>query len=160
MNAEIISIGDELLIGQVVNTNQAYIAEQLNTVGISVTRMTTVGDRESEILGSFKEVWKSHDIAVVTGGLGPTHDDITRSVVCKFFNTNLVRNETAFRNIERLFASRGLPVTPLNEQKALFPAGCVVIQNTQGTAAASLFEKDRKAMIGIPGVPYEISAMM
>ncbi|HLA68317.1 MAG TPA: competence/damage-inducible protein A [Bacteroidota bacterium] len=160
MNAELISIGDELLIGQVINTNQAFIAEQLNTVGISVTRMTTVGDREQEILASFNDAWKSHDIVVVTGGLGPTHDDITRSVVCKFFNTNLVRNETAFRNIERLFASRGLPVTPLNEQQALVPAGCVVIQNTQGTASGYLFEKDRKTMVVMPGVPYEMTAMM
>src|SRR3990172_2590985 len=160
MNAEIISIGDELLIGQVVNTNQAYIAEQLNTVGISVTRMTTVRDRESEILGSFKEVWKSHDIAVVTGGLGPTHDDITRSVVCKFFDTNLVKNEEALENVKRLFGSRGLPVTTLNEQQALVPNGCTVIQNTQGTAPGYLFEKEGKTMVVMPGVPFEMTAMM
>ena len=160
MNAEIISIGDELLIGQVVNTNQAYIAEQLNTVGISVTRMTTVGDRESEILGSFKEAWKSHDIAVITGGLGPTHDDITRSVVCKFFDTNLVKNEEALENVKRLFGSRGLPVTTLNEQQALVPNGCTVIQNTQGTAPGYLFEKEGKTMVVMPGVPFEMTAMM
>ena len=160
MNAEIISIGDELLIGQVVNTNQAYIAEQLNTVGISVKRMTTVGDRESEILGSFKEAWKSHDIAVITGGLGPTHDDITRSVVCKFFDTNLVKNEEALENVKRLFGSRGLPVTTLNEQQALVPNGCTVIQNTQGTAPGYLFEKEGKTMIVMPGVPFEMTAMM
>ena len=160
MNAEIISIGDELLIGQVVNTNQAYIAEQLNTVGISVKRMTTVGDRESEILGSFKEAWKSHDIAVITGGLGPTHDDITRSVVCKFFDTNLVKNEEALENVKRLFGSRGLPVTTLNEQQALVPNGCTVIQNTQGTAPGYLFEKEGKTMVVMPGVPFEMTAMM
>ena len=160
MNAEIISIGDELLIGQVVNTNQAYIAEQLNTVGISVKRMTTVGDRESEILGSFKEAWKSHDIAVITGGLGPTHDDITRSVVCKFFDTSLVKNEEALENVKRLFGSRGLPVTTLNEQQALVPNGCTVIQNTQGTAPGYLFEKEGKTMIVMPGVPFEMTAMM
>jgi nicotinamide-nucleotide amidase len=160
MNAEIISIGDELLIGQVVNTNQAYIAEQLNTVGISVVQMTTVGDLESEILESFKEAWKLRDVVIVTGGLGPTHDDVTRSVVCKFFETNLVKNEEAFENVKRLFVSRGIPLTPLNEQQALVPMGCVVIQNTQGTAPGYLFEKEGKSMVVMPGVPFEMTAMM
>ena len=160
MNAEIISIGDELLIGQVINTNQAYIAEQLNTVGISVLRMTTVGDREQEILVSFNEAWKAHDVVIVTGGLGPTHDDVTREAVCKFFNTSLVRNDEAYENIRRLFASRGLPLTSLNEQQALVPGSCVVIPNAHGTAPGYLFERDGKIMIVMPGVPYEMTAMV
>ncbi len=160
MNAEIISIGDELLIGQVVNTNQAFIAEHLNTVGISVARMTTVRDREQEILESFTEAWKTHDIVLVTGGLGPTHDDITRSVVCKFFDTSLVKNEEALENVKRLFSSRGLPLNALSEHQALVPNGCTVIQNSQGTAPGYLFEKGGKTMIVMPGVPFEMTAMM
>jgi nicotinamide-nucleotide amidase len=92
MKAEVISIGDELLIGQVINSNQAFIAEKLNSIGISVGKMTTVGDDESSILQSFAEALASHDLVLVTGGLGPTHDDITRTAACKFFGTDLVVN--------------------------------------------------------------------
>lgn len=160
MNAEVISIGDELLIGQVINTNQAFIAEQLNTVGLSVVRMTTVGDEDGEILASFNVAWRAHDVVIVTGGLGPTHDDVTRAAICKFFNTSLERNDQALENIKRLFASRGLPLTQLNEQQALVPKNCIVIPNTQGTAPGYMFEKGGKTMVVMPGVPYEMTAMM
>lgn len=160
MNAEIISIGDELLIGQVINTNQAFLAEHLNSVGISVIRMTTVGDREPEILSGFQDAWDRCDLVVVTGGLGPTHDDITRAAVCRFFNSSLIQNEAALENIKRLFEARGLPVTPTNIDQALVPDGCTVIPNSQGTAPGFLFEKDGKTMIVMPGVPYEMMGML
>ncbi|MBI3004979.1 MAG: competence/damage-inducible protein A [Ignavibacteriales bacterium] len=160
MNAEIISVGDELLIGQVINTNQAYIAEKLNAVGIFVDRMTTVGDNEPEILRAFESAFSSHDAVVVTGGLGPTHDDITRSAVCKFFQTNLVHDPEALRNVKELFERRKLAVTKLNEDQALVPRGCTVMQNSLGTAPGHFFEKDKKFFIVMPGVPSEMKGMM
>ena len=160
MNAEVLSIGDELLIGQVINTNQAYVAEKLNSVGIPVTRMTTVGDQPGEMLAAFQFAWQHFDIVAVTGGLGPTHDDLTRSVVCEFFRTDLVRDEAALENIRKLFKARGLPMTRVNEDQAMVPKGCTVIQNAHGTAPGYFFERQGKIMIIMPGVPYEMTAMM
>jgi len=160
MNAEIISIGDELLIGQVINSNQAYIAEQLNSVGVFADRMTTVGDNENEILASFDRAFSSHDVVTVTGGLGPTHDDITRAVVCRFFKTALVLNSEALSNVQRIFARRNVAPRKINEDQALVPRGCTVIQNQLGTAPGYFFKKDGKFFIVMPGVPYEMKAMM
>jgi nicotinamide-nucleotide amidase len=160
MNAEIISIGDELLIGQVINSNQAYIAEQLNSVGIFADRMTTVGDNENEILKSFEIAYSTHNVVTVTGGLGPTHDDITRAVVCKFFKTDLVINEDALENVKRIFARRKVEPRKINEDQAIVPRGCTVIQNTLGTAPGYFFDRDGKYFFVMPGVPYEMKAMM
>lgn len=160
MTAAIITIGDELLIGQVINTNQAFIAERLQSVGITIQRMLTVGDYEQEILDSFEEGFSAHDVIVVTGGLGPTHDDVTRAAVCKFFNTDLVVNEQALQRITDLFRRRGIPLIKLNEDQALVPRDCTVIQNSQGTAPGYLFERKGKYCIVMPGVPFEMKAMM
>ncbi len=160
MNAEIISIGDELLIGQVINTNQAYIAEQFNAVGIFVDTMTTVGDNEEHILQAFEKAWNNHNIVAVTGGLGPTHDDITRAAVCKFFNTELIVNEQALTLIKIFFERRGKTLTPLNIDQARVPKGCTVIQNTVGTAPGFFFQENNKYFIVMPGVPYEMKEMM
>ncbi len=160
MTAEIISIGDELLIGQVVNSNQTYIAEKLNSVGVIVDRMTTVGDDEKEILESFQKAYASHKVITVTGGLGPTHDDITRVVVCKFFHTDLVLNDEALRNVKHIFARRNMTPRKINEDQALVPRDCTVIQNQLGTAPGYLFERDSKFFIVMPGVPYEMKAMV
>ncbi len=160
MTAAIITIGDELLIGQVINTNQVFIAERLQSVGITIQRMLTVGDNEQEILDSFEEGFSAHDVIVVTGGLGPTHDDITRAVVCRFFNTDLVVNEQALQRITELFRRRGIPLIKLNEDQALVPRDCTVIQNSQGTAPGYLFERKGKYCIVMPGVPFEMKAMM
>lgn len=160
MRAEIISIGDELLIGQVINTNQAFIAEQLNSVGISVHRMTTVGDDEHAILASLQRASDEADVVTVTGGLGPTHDDMTRTAVCKFMNTDLVVDHQALENIKQLFARRGYTLTPLNEDQARVPRGCTVIQNPHGTAPGYFFDRNGKYFIVMPGVPFEMKAMM
>lgn len=160
MTAEVLSIGDELLIGQVINTNQAFIAEKLNSIGVTVARMTTVGDSDEEILSALRTSWERSDVVTVTGGLGPTHDDITRSVVCRFFKTELVRDESALENIKRLVQARGLPLSRVNQDQALVPKGCIVIQNALGTAPGYLFDQEGKAMIIMPGVPYEMTAMM
>lgn len=160
MTAEIISIGDELLIGQTVNTNQAYIAEKLNSVGIFVDTMTTIGDREDEIIDAFKKAFASHDIITVTGGLGPTHDDITRDCVCKFFRTELTVNQEALENVRRIFARRNIQPQKINEDQALVPRDCTVIQNRHGTAPGYLIERDGKYFIVMPGVPHEMKGMM
>jgi nicotinamide-nucleotide amidase len=160
MKAEIISIGDELLIGQVINSNQAYIAEKLNSVGIFGDKMTTVGDDEQQILSAFKEAYATHDVITVTGGLGPTHDDITRSVVCKLFQTDSIINNEALENVKRIFARRKSVPRKINEDQALVPRGCMVIQNQLGTAPGYFFERDGKYFIVLPGVPYEMKAMM
>ena len=159
MTAEIISIGDELLIGQVINSNQAYIAEKLNSVGVFADKMTTVGDDENEILEAFQKASASHDVITVTGGLGPTHDDITRAVVCKFFNTDLIINNEALENVKQIFARRNILPRKINEDQALVPRGCTVIQNRLGTAPGYFFNRDGKFFIAMPGVPYEMKAM-
>jgi nicotinamide-nucleotide amidase len=160
LTAEIISIGDELLIGQVINSNQAYISEKLNSVGVFADRMTTVGDNEQDILDAFHKAFTTHDIVTVTGGLGPTHDDITRAVVCKFFNTDLVLNDEALENINKIFSQRNLSPRKINEDQALVPCACTVIQNRIGTAPGYFFERENKYLFVMPGVPYEMKAMM
>lgn len=160
MKAEIVSIGDELLIGQVINTNQAFIAEKLNSIGIPVHRMTTVGDSEHAILESLAKALGDHDLVIVTGGLGPTHDDITRTAVCKFFQTDLIVNEEALKRIRQIFERRGITPKKINEDQALVPRSCTVIQNRHGTASGYLFERDKKYFIVMPGVPFEMKAMV
>jgi len=160
MRAEVISVGDELLIGQVINSNQAYIGERLSSVGVTVARMTTVGDDRSELLRSFESALGSNDVVVVTGGLGPTHDDITRNVVCEFFQTDLVVNEEALQRVREIFRKRGVAPRKINEDQALVPRGCKVIQNLNGTAPGYLFERGGKYFIVMPGVPFEMKAMI
>jgi nicotinamide-nucleotide amidase len=160
LKAEIISIGDELLIGQVINSNQAFIAEKLNSVGVFADRMTTVGDDEQEILDAFQKAFTTHDVVTVTGGLGPTHDDITRAVICKFFNTDLVLNNESLENVKNIFARRNVSPRKVNEDQALVPRDCTVIQNRLGTAPGYFFERGSKFFIVMPGVPYEMKAMM
>ncbi len=160
MNAEIISIGDELLIGQVINSNQALIAEKLNSAGVFADRMTTVGDNEQDIIDVFHKAFSTHDIVAVTGGLGPTHDDTTRAVVCKFFDTDLVMNNEALDNVKNIFAHRNISPHKINEDQALVPRTCTVIQNRFGTAPGYFFERDGKYFFVMPGVPYEMKAMV
>ena len=160
MLAEILSIGDELLIGQVINSNAAYIAGKLNSVGVFADTMTTVGDSEPAILDSFERALSTHEVVTVTGGLGPTHDDITRAAVCKFFKTDLVVNQEALDNIKQRFALRNIALIKRNEEQALVPRNCTVIQNHHGTAPGYLFERSGKYMIVMPGVPGEMKGMM
>lgn len=160
MNAEILSIGDELLIGQVINSNQSEIAERLNSVGIGVVRMTTVGDTVNAIVEALKEALSRAQVVVLTGGLGPTHDDLTREAVCTFFGTDLVEDPAALENIRRLFARRGLAITKNNEDQAMVPRGCTVIQNAHGTAPGFFFEHQGRFVAVLPGVPYEMREMM
>ncbi len=164
MRAEIITIGDELLIGQVINTNQAYIAERLNSVGVFVERMTTVGDNRGDILAAFSSAWDRFDVVCVTGGLGPTHDDITKKIVCEFFKTDLIVNEEARANIKEVFAKRQIAWTASAEEQVLVPRSCTVLRNSTGTAPGMLFESRNgeriKYFVVMPGVPFEMKSIM
>ncbi len=160
MTTEIISIGDELLIGQVVNTNASWIAEQLNLAGIEVMRITTIADTGEEILRALDEASSRAEVILLTGGLGPTRDDITKKTLCNYFDTGLVFNEEAFENIVKLFGNRGLPINDINRQQAEIPENCTPIMNDKGTASGMWFEKEGKIYVSMPGVPYEMKSMM
>jgi nicotinamide-nucleotide amidase len=160
MNAEILSIGDELLIGQVANTNASYLGEQLSILGIAVRRVTTVGDRADDLLDAFARAWQEQDIVIATGGLGPTHDDITREAVCRFFETGLVESAEALADVERFLAERNRPVTATNRDQAMVPAAAEVIRNRNGTAPGYHFRRDGKHFFVTPGVPFEMQGMM
>ena len=160
MQAEIITIGDELLIGQVVDTNSAWIGQQLNMAGIQVNQITSVSDDKKHIINTLKDATKRADIILITGGLGPTKDDITKETLCEFFGSQLVFNKDAYANIEKLFKNRGLEIIELNRKQAMVPADCIVIKNPAGTAPGMWFEKRKKVYISMPGVPYEMKGMM
>ncbi|MBN1446641.1 MAG: competence/damage-inducible protein A [Bacteroidetes bacterium] len=160
MNAEILSIGDELLIGQVVNTNASWLGEQCSLLGIQVRRITTVGDDREELLAAFARAWEEQDVVIATGGLGPTHDDITREAICAFFDTELVLDTSVLRDIESLFADRKRAVTNVNRDQAMVPVGATVIHNEDGTAPGYHFEREGKHFFVTPGVPYEMHAMV
>ena len=160
MNAHILTIGDELLIGQVLNTNQAFIAERLNSIGVDVAFMATVGDRVDAVLGALRAAWESAAVTVVTGGLGPTHDDITRNALCTFFCTDLVPNEEVRRHIGELMKRRNLPWSAAAEDQSLVPRSAEVVPNPLGTAPGLRFSGDGKTMFVLPGVPYEMKEMI
>ncbi|MDR3609890.1 MAG: competence/damage-inducible protein A [Ignavibacteriaceae bacterium] len=160
MNAHILTIGDEILIGQTLNTNAAYIGSKLIELNINVCKTSVVGDNEKVILNEFKACFDKNDLVVVTGGLGPTHDDITRSCVVKFFNTELVMNDDVLKDVNQIFSKRGRIVTKVNEEQALVPKIANVIRNSLGTAPGIWIEKDQKIFVVMPGVPFEMKEMM
>jgi nicotinamide-nucleotide amidase len=160
MLAKIITIGDEILIGQVVDTNSAWMAEQLNLAGIEVHQITSVHDQNDHILNALKEAEQRVDLVLITGGLGPTKDDITRNVLCEYFNTSLVFHQPTFDKIQRRFTKAGIPVNRLNREQALVPASCTVIPNSKGTAPGMWFERNNTIFVSMPGVPFEMTAMM
>ncbi len=160
MKAEIITIGDELLIGQVVNTNQAFIAQKLSEIGVRVGLMESVGDDIQEILDAFKVAWQRNDVVIVTGGLGPTHDDITKKAVCSFFDSDLVPNDEIRRHIEELVKKWNRQWGPTYEEQTLFPRKAKLVPNPIGTAGGMLFEEHNKYLFVLPGVPYEMKEMI
>lgn len=159
MFAEIITIGDELLIGQVTDTNSAWMGVELNKIGIEVIRKVSVRDREEEILEAVTEAMKRVDLVLVTGGLGPTKDDITKLTLCRFFNTDLVFSQEVYDNIKTVLGDR-LSMNGLNRSQAMVPRDCVVINNTVGTASVSWFERGKKVLVSMPGVPLEMMTVM
>ncbi|HVY76768.1 MAG TPA: competence/damage-inducible protein A [Puia sp.] len=161
INASIITIGDELLIGQVVDTNSAWMAQELNKAGIWVNRRVAVGDRVSAIADALDEEAAVSEVILITGGLGPTDDDLTKEVLCAYFETKLVVNPEALANVKYIFEKVfNRPVIERNLKQAEVPASCQVIQNKRGTAPGMLFEKEGKIFVSMPGVPHEMKGMM
>lgn len=160
MDAHIITIGDEILIGQTLNTNAGYIGVKLSDAQVFVKKSSVVADDEEEILKEFKTCWENNDLVIVTGGLGPTHDDITRQCVVKFFETELIQSSEVLEDIHTLFKVRGRKVTKINEGQALVPEIAKVMRNSRGTAPGFWIEKQNKIFVVMPGVPYEMQEMM
>ena len=161
MLAEIITIGDELLIGQVVDTNSAFIAKELNKIGISVYQITSVQDDKSHILQAFEEAESRVEIIIITGGLGPTKDDITKKTIAEYFNDTLVLNESVLQNIESIWKQYvRQTLLQVNKDQALVPSKAKVLMNANGTAPGMWIEKGEKVFISLPGVPFEMKALI
>lgn len=160
MLAEIITIGDEILIGQVIDTNSAWMGQKLNEIGIAVKQITSISDHQEAILNGLTEALQHADIILITGGLGPTKDDITKHTLCKFFGAELVLNEDALENVKQIFARFNRPLIDVNIKQAEVPDNCVVIQNKNGTAPGMWFEYNGKIVVSMPGVPFEMMGMM
>lgn len=155
MLAEIITIGDEILIGQIVDTNSAWMGRELNKIGISVKQITSVSDNAEHIVQSLDEAQKRADLILITGGLGPTKDDITKLTLSKYFNMPLRRDQATLEHIQTIFAGLNRPMIDVNIRQADVPDGCVVIQNKNGTAPCMWFEVDGKIIVSMPGVPLK-----
>lgn len=160
MKAVIVSIGDEILTGLIPNNNAAFIAEKLTGIGINVERIITVGDNESEIIRCFHENFKQSALLIATGGLGPTHDDITRSAICKFFGVKLIQNNEVRKSVEHFLKERNRNWSEAAENQTYIPENATAILNRYGTAVGELFLKNEKILIVLPGVPYEMESMM
>lgn len=160
MLAEVITIGDEILIGQIVDTNSAWIAQQLNSAGIRIYQITSVSDSRSHIINALKEASARVDLILITGGLGPTRDDVTKQALCEYFNTPLVFNEDVYRDVEHIFHQRGRQVTDVNRKQAEIPANAIPLPNKTGTAPGMWFEQEGKIYVSMPGVPYEMKHLM
>ncbi len=160
MNITIINIGDELLIGQVVNTNASTMSRMLTAAGMDVLKTMVVGDERQAIWKAVDEAMHSSDAVLVTGGLGPTKDDITKKLLCEYFNSELVESAMALDNVRRIFESRGYELTPVNRAQALVPRCCEVLNNDLGTAPCMWFAREGKVLVSLPGVPFEMEWLM
>ncbi|WP_299526750.1 competence/damage-inducible protein A [uncultured Lutibacter sp.] len=160
MQAEIITIGEEILIGQILDSNSKWIAEQLNTIGISVYQITSIQDDKQHILKAVKEAQLNCDIVIVTGGLGPTKDDITKLALVEYFNDTLILNEEIVEQIKEMFAKMKYPFTEVNKHQALVPSKCIPLKNELGTAPGMWFENNAKIVVSLPGVPNEMKGLM
>ncbi|PKA99433.1 nicotinamide-nucleotide amidase [Flavobacteriaceae bacterium MAR_2009_75] len=160
--AEIITIGDEILIGQIVDTNSAFIAKELNKIGISVYQITSVQDDRQHMLQAFDEARQRAQLVIVTGGLGPTKDDITKTTFCEFFDDVLVQNDEVLENVEQLFKKHisNTPISDINRKQALVPSKAHVLQNLYGTAPGMWMQQDGVVFVSLPGVPFEMKNLM
>lgn len=159
-SAEIITIGDEILIGQTVDTNSAWMGMQLSMRGIRVNRITSVSDRREEIISALNEALGRAPLVLMTGGLGPTSDDITKETLAEYFGTRLVMDYEVLAEISERIAKRNLEMNENNRRQALVPECCRVLANRSGTAPGMLFEKDGKIIVSMPGVPFEMKHIM
>lgn len=161
MQAEIITIGDEILIGQIVDTNSAFLATELNKIGIKVYQITSVQDEKEHILKALADAKSRVDVVLITGGLGPTKDDITKQTLCEFFGDTLVENKEVIAQINELFSTyiKRKPL-PANLTQAMVPSSATILTNSFGTAPGMWFNKDGVVFVSMPGVPYEMKALM
>lgn len=159
-DVEIITIGDEILIGQIVDTNSAFIGQQLNLNGLTVKQISSVSDNREHIIKALDQAKERADIVLITGGLGPTKDDITKKTLCEYFKTTMRFDEGAYEDVVNIFAQYGREVTPLNRLQAEVPAICEVIRNKNGTAPGMWFNVDGKIFVSMPGVPYEMKVLL
>ena len=159
MKAYLITIGDEILIGQTVNTNVSLIGEKLTENDVQVIKSSVIADDHNTIINEFKSAFNQAEIIIVTGGLGPTHDDITKKCISEFFNSELIMNESILNDVKELFAKRGRELTKINEDQALVPKIARAIRNENGTAPGIYIEKEGKIFVAMPGVPLEMERM-
>lgn len=160
MRAEIVSIGDELLIGQTINTNASWLGQECSKLGIRIVHVTTISDEQQLIKDAVDEAFKRADLVLVTGGLGPTKDDITKYTLCEYFDSELEIHIPTLQRIEAFFSKRNRPMLDVNIRQAELPKKCTILENVNGTAAGMWFEKDGKILISMPGVPYEMKGIM
>ncbi len=160
MQAEIITVGDEILIGQIVDSNSAFIAKSLNKIGIEITQITSVSDQEQAIISAMETAQERVSLVLLTGGLGPTKDDITKTSFCVFFDDHLVHNQDVLDHIEKLFAQYvNVPINDLNRAQAMLPSKAVILENRFGTAVGIWMEKNKTVFVALPGVPYEMKSI-
>lgn len=160
MKADIITIGDEILIGQIIDTNSAWIAARLGEIGVSIRRKYSIGDRREEIISAVEESMEKAEITIITGGLGPTKDDITKRVLAEIFNSPMVCHTETYERVERMMAARGIAFNDLNKGQAMVPECCTVLANHKGTAPGMWFERNGRVVVSLPGVPFEMEGLM
>lgn len=160
MNAALISIGDELLIGKTINTNSAWLGEHLSAVGFNIHCVETIGDERQQIIETLTRLTADNEIVIITGGLGPTNDDITKLVLCEFYQTELEFNQQAYDGMARYVYARNQEINEKNLTQAQFPKTARLVPNPCGTASGMWFEKNGRVVVSLPGVPYEMKDMM
>ena len=161
MKAELVSIGDEILIGQIVNTNSVFLATELNKIGVEIVQISSVSDKKEIIINALDEARKRADIIIMTGGLGPTKDDVTKHTLCEYFDDHLVKNEDVLEHIENIFEKYvTTPISDMNRQQAKLPSKATILPNQFGTAAGMWFMDQEQVFISLPGVPYEMEALV
>lgn len=160
LTATIITIGDELLIGQTIDTNSAYIGQKLGDVGIKIRRRIAIGDDKDEIISAINEGFQLSNILIFTGGLGPTKDDITKKTIAQFLGLKLVRDEPTYHHVKAFFESRNRTFLDVNKAQADVPENCIVLKNERGTAPGMWFDLDNKILISLPGVPFEMKYLI
>lgn len=160
MRIEIITIGDEILIGQIIDTNSAWMAAELTKVGFEIVAISSVADQKQSIVNALDIAFKRSDVILLTGGIGPTKDDITKKTICDYFNTELIFDESVLENINKILSQRKYSLNELTRSQAYVPKNSTVIQNSTGTAPILLLEKDNKVLVSMPGVPSEMKTAM
>ncbi len=159
-DVEIMTIGDELLYGQVVDTNSAFMGQELGKIGLRVRQISSVSDRADEIVAALDQARQRARVVLITGGLGPTKDDLTKHVLARYFGTELVLHEPTLRHVEQIFQRFNRPMLDVNRQQALVPANCQVLPNAVGTAPGMWFEDQGTIFVSMPGVPFEMKRLM